>query len=342
MKAFRFLLFPFAILYDLVTSIRNLLFDRGVLKSTTFDVPTISVGNLSMGGTGKTPQIEYLIRLLNSNYVISVLSRGYGRKTKGYRKLQLGDTADEVGDEPLQFFKKFEGVTVAVDELRANGISNLLADENPPNIVLLDDALQHRKVTPGFTILLTKFNDLFVDDYLLPRGNLRESRRGSKRADVVIVTKCPQTISEKHKVKVLKKLKKRVDCPIFFTTIDYSSTIKSNSVYSLTTDELATNKVLLITGIENPSPLLGYLESLHCEFKHLKFSDHHSFTTKDIQKIQFEFSSLHADEKIILTTEKDFVRLSDKIDRLYYIGIETSFITGKKHFDNLITDYVKG
>lgn len=340
MKFLRFLLFPFSIIYNIITSIRNVMFNYGILKSTSFKIPTIVVGNLSVGGTGKSPQIEYLIKLLKNEFKIAVLSRGYGRKTKGVLKSHVFSTADEVGDEPLQFFRKHGDITVAVDENRVHGISTLLESENPPEIVLLDDAFQHRKVQAGFSILLTKYKDLFVDDYVLPRGNLRESKRGAKRADVVIVTKCPENLKEKEQARIRKKLNKRVKAPVFFTSINYVDTIKSNSIYKITTDDLRLNNVLLVTGIANPTPLLDFLKEANCEFQHLKFPDHHSFTEKDLQKIQYKFANVHADKKIILTTEKDFVRLSDKIDRLYYIGIETSFITGKNDFDSLVKKHI--
>lgn len=197
MKLLRFLLFPFAVLYDIITRVRNWFFNLGILKSTSFNIPVIAVGNLSVGGTGKSPQIEYLIRLLKDDYNIAVLSRGYKRKTEGFQIVNDAHTAEDVGDEPLQFYKKFKtAITVAVDADRTNGIQQLLQRNNPPKIVLLDDAYQHRKVTASSYILLTKYNDLFVDDFLLPTGNLRESRRGAKRAKVIVVTKCPEEFIE--------------------------------------------------------------------------------------------------------------------------------------------------
>ena len=318
-----------------------MLFDKGILKSTSFDISTIVVGNLSVGGTGKTPQIEYLIRLLKNEFQLAVISRGYGRKTKGFIKLNIFHTADGVGDEPMQFFKKFDDITVAVDGKRAHGISTLLNSDNPPDLILLDDAFQHRHVAAGFYILLTKYKDLFIDDHLLPRGNLRESKRGAKRANVVIVTKCPENLSNQQRNKIAKRLQKRVKLQVFFTSISYATTLKSNSHYTIQTEELGMNQVLLVTGIANPTPLLDFLTTKKCEVRHLIFPDHHSFTTKDLQKIQHEFASIHGDQKIILTTEKDFVRLSEKIDRLYYLEIETSFMNRQEDFDDMILKYVK-
>ena len=341
MRLVRFLLFPFALVYDIITSVRNVLFDIGWARSTSFKTPTIVVGNLSVGGTGKTPQIEYLINLLKDDYKVAVLSRGYGRKTTGYLKLNAGHSAEEVGDEPLQFFKKFNAIAVAVDEVRVHGITRLLESEDPPELVLLDDAYQHRKVTPGFSILLTKYDDLFVDDFLLPTGNLRESSRGANRADVLVVTKCPEKLSNQEQLAIEKKLWSRIKKPVFFTTIRYSEKLKGNQKEHIATNAIENCEVLLVTGIANPTPLLAYLETKNNSFTHLKFPDHHQFKEKDVQKIKETFEAISSDEKIILTTEKDFVRLSEKIENLYFIEIETTFINQKSDFDNLIKSYVR-
>src|SRR6187402_1934602 len=192
MNFLRKILFPFAILYGFITSIRNFLFDKGILKAYSFDLPVIAVGNLSVGGTGKTPQIEYLIRLLSDKYKVATLSRGYKRQSEGFVLASPASDALQLGDEPFQFYKKFRNIQVAVDANRKNGIEQLLSDSNSPEIILLDDAFQHRKVKAGFYILLTSYGDLFCNDYMLPTGNLRESRSGAQRANIVIVTKCPQ------------------------------------------------------------------------------------------------------------------------------------------------------
>jgi tetraacyldisaccharide 4'-kinase len=190
------LLFPFSILYGWITSIRNFLFDKGIFKSYSFDIPIIAVGNLSVGGTGKTPQIEYLIRLLSPNYKIAILSRGYKRKSKGFVLADPTSNAEILGDEPFQIYQKFPNTIVAVDADRKNGIENLLVLNEKPDVILLDDAFQHRKVKAGFYILLTGYDDLFYSDFILPAGNLRESRSGAKRANVIIITKCPKDISK--------------------------------------------------------------------------------------------------------------------------------------------------
>ena len=261
MKILRFLLFPFAVIYNIVTTVRNFFFDVGFFKETSFKIPVIVVGNLSVGGTGKTPQIEYLIRLLKDDFKTAVLSRGYKRKTEGFVLLDKNHSAEDVGDEPLQYFKKFEGINVAVDANRVAGITKLIADKSP-KVVLLDDAFQHRKVKGSFYILLTKYNDLFSDDFLLPTGNLREGRSGAKRADVILVTKCPENLNEVSKNEVLGKLKK-YNRNVFFTTISYDEKTSGNSKVSV--DELSDYEIVLITGIANPAPLLSFLNDKYLE-----------------------------------------------------------------------------
>lgn len=340
MKLLRFLLFPFAVLYDVITRVRNWFFNVGILKSTSFDIPVIAVGNLSVGGTGKSPQIEYLIRLLKDNYRIAVLSRGYKRKTEGFQLVNDAHTAEDVGDEPLQFYKKFKtAITVAVDADRTNGIQQLLQLNNPPEVVLLDDAYQHRKVTASSYILLTKYNDLFVDDFVLPTGNLRESRRGAKRASVIVVTKCPENLSKTEQEKIVRKLNPKPYQKVFFTTIAYDENLKGTK--ELTIDDLQDKEVLLVTGIANPTPLLNFLKENEVSYKHLNFPDHHNFTQQDILKIEKIFNELPSKQKIMLTTEKDYMRLEGKVDSLNYISIKSHFIREEKAFNSLMLDEIK-
>lgn len=336
MKFLRFLLFPFALIYDAVTKIRNLFFEVGFFKQTSFNLPIIVVGNLSVGGTGKTPQIEYLIRLLKGDFKTSVLSRGYKRKTKGFVLLNDTHYAEDVGDEPLQYFKKFKGIDVAVGANRVQGISKLITDVSP-ELILLDDAFQHRKVKGSFYILLTKYEDLFTDDFLLPTGNLRESRAGAKRADIILVTKCPINLSETSKNKIQDKLKK-YNTNLFFTTISYD--IKTSGYKSILVDDLKDFEILLITGIANPEPLLSFLNERNVIFKHLKFSDHHNFTEKEIEKIKKEYVGLTASKKLILTTEKDYVRLENSIENLSFLGIQTSFLEEQNLFNSIIKGHI--
>ncbi|MGJ8745150.1 tetraacyldisaccharide 4'-kinase [Polaribacter sp.] len=338
MKIIRFLLFPIAILYHLVTALRNLFFDIKIFKEVSFKIPVIAVGNLSVGGTGKTPQIEYLIRVLQDNYKIAVLSRGYKRKTQGFVLLNKTHSAEDVGDEPLQYFKKFNKISVAVDANRVAGVERLL-QEKKPEVVLLDDAYQHRKIKASLYVLLTKYNDLFTDDFLLPTGNLRESSNGAKRSDVILITKCPENLDDLKQQVVIEKLKKYKK-PIYFTSISYADKLEGN--HSISMDALKDYEVLLVTGIANPSPLLQHLQQKKITYKHLKFPDHHHFSSSDIEHINKKFGELSSSKKILVTTEKDFTRLENKVAAISYIKIETVFLNNKKEaFNALINNHIK-
>ena len=317
MNLLRKLLFPFAILYGFITYLRNYLYDKGILKSYSFDIPVIAVGNLSVGGTGKTPQIEYLIRLLSPNYKVATLSRGYKRKSEGFILADAATTAEILGDEPFQYFKKFRDIQVAVDADRKNGIEQLLNQKFRPEIILLDDAFQHRKVKAGFYILLTAYEDLFCDDFMLPTGNLRESRNGAKRANLIIVTKCPLDITELEQQNIKNKL--AVDLPIYFSSIDYDDKVY-NDTESLAVSDLKLTPKMLLAGIAKPKPFFDYLQTDKDEV--MTFSDHHHFSESDILNIKSQ-----AIDKIIVTTEKDFVRLDAKILRkqLFYLPIKSKF-----------------
>ncbi len=334
MKTIRLILFPLALVYDFITTLRNFFYNVKVFKSTRFDLPVIAVGNLSVGGTGKTPQIEYLIRLLQDDNKVAVLSRGYKRKTSGFVLLEDHHGAEDVGDEPLQFFKKFSKISVAVDANRVNGIEELKKSVNP-DIILLDDAFQHRKVRAGFYILLTKYGDLYSNDFLLPTGNLRESRRGASRADAIVVTKCPNDLSDEGKLKIKEKL--RIDRPIFFSTISYAETTKGSQHIQL--NELKDYEVLLVTGIANPTPLLAFLSEQECKVNHLKFPDHHRFSDQEIAQIQAKFDVVSSEKKLLLTTEKDYMRLSGKLNELSYLEIESEFDKDGKDFNQIISQY---
>ena len=334
----RKILFPFAILYGFITSIRNFLFDNGILRSYSFDVPIIAVGNLSVGGTGKTPQIEYLIRLLSPNYKIATLSRGYKRQSEGFVLADASSNAAILGDEPFQFYTKFNTIQVAVDADRKNGIEQLLSQTNKPEVVLLDDAFQHRKVKAGFYILLTSYGDLYCDDFMLPTGNLRESRNGAKRANIIVVTKCPANLSLEEQNKIKKFLLRRNDKgknqELYFSYIDYDDSIYSEDEI-LKLDEIKNDDKLLLAGIAKPEPFFGYLQSKNEEC--LTYADHHHFTENDITNIKNK-----SKDKIIITTEKDFVRLKDSIpkEKLFYLPIRSSFLSSSEDFDKTITNYV--
>lgn len=335
MNLLRKLLFPFAILYGFITSIRNFLFDKGVLKSASFDLPVIAVGNLSVGGTGKTPQIEYLIRLLSDKYKIATLSRGYKRKSEGFVLADENSNAEILGDEPFQFHQKFPNVMVAVDANRTNGIQQLLSKDEKPEIILLDDAYQHRKVKAGFYILLTSYGDLYADDFMLPTGNLRESRSGAERANIVVVTKCPKILTEEEQAKIRLKLKLHAVQQVFFTFIDYDMVIFGKNE-KIAVNEIKSESKLLLAGIAKPKPFFDYLknESDEC----LTFPDHHHFSDADLDAIRNK-----ANGRKIITTEKDYVRLKDSelVDQLYYLPIKSSFINHQQDFDATILEYVK-
>ena len=335
MKLLRILLFPFAVLYGLITSIRNFLFNKGILKSTSFDIPVIAVGNLSVGGTGKTPQIEYLIRLLSDKYKIATLSRGYKRKSEGFVLADSTSNAEILGDEPFQFYQKFPNVQVAVDANRTNGITQLLSQKIKPQIILLDDAYQHRKVKAGFYILLTSYDDLYADDFMLPTGNLRESRSGASRAKIVIVTKCPKKLSDEKQSEIWKKLKLSSSQQLYFTFIDYDDAIYGKN------DKIAVNEIknepkLLLAGIAKPTPFFDYLKNENDEC--LTFPDHHHFSETEIELILKK-----AQNRKIITTEKDFVRLKDSelISKLYYLPIKSSFINRQENFNFEVLGYLK-
>ncbi len=332
MEIIRKYLLPFSVLYKIITGIRNIFYNVAILRSHSFEIPIIVVGNLSVGGTGKTPQIEYLIRLLQKDYKIAVLSRGYKRKTKGFILIRDYHSVEEVGDEPFQFFKKFNQIDVAVDSNRVNGIKVLIDNVNP-DVILLDDAFQHRKVKAGFNILLSKYNDLFIDDLVLPAGNLRESITGAKRADVIMVTKCPKDLKIEEQMTLSKRIQTNVQKPVFFTSISYAPLTKGYKGYSIS--DFKENELFIVTGIANPKPLLEFLVNINFKIHHIEFPDHHFFTEEDIDKIKREFKELPKN-KILLTTEKDYTRLEGKLDELCYLPIETSFLNNQEDFDSIL------
>jgi tetraacyldisaccharide 4'-kinase len=327
----RKILYPFSVVYDIVTSVRNFLFDKEIFKTMHYNLPIIAIGNLCVGGTGKSPMVEYVIRLLKDDFKIATLSRGYRRKTKGFILSSSESTSDEIGDEPLQFKNNFPEVFVAVDSDRQNGISNL-RNITKPDVIILDDAFQHRKVRAGYYVLLTKYDSLFTDDLLLPAGNLRESKRGVKRANIIIVTKCPKDLTDYEQSLIIKKLNCNNSIKVFFTFISYSKHIKGNSETKLLTS-LKSRKFTLVTGIANPSPLVNYLQGLNYNFNHIAFKDHHNFSDKEIKEL--------SNKELILTTEKDYMRLKRSLKNVYYLSIITEFINNKSKFDESIQSFVK-
>lgn len=334
MNFLRKLLFPITLIYDAVTRTRNFFYDKSIFTSSVFDVPTIVVGNLSTGGTGKSPQIEYLIRFLSKKYKIATLSRGYKRKTEGFVLANESSNSSSIGDEPFQFYKKFKNILVAVDANRKHGIEQLLNLNNKPDIILLDDAFQHRKVKAGFYILLTPYADLYCNDYIIPAGNLRESRAGANRANVVLVTKCPASLSENEKLNIEKRLNLNKNQQLFFTKIQYDDFVY-NQESKISISEILSKPKLIVAGIANPKPFFDFLKSDNN--LELFFQDHHDFSASDVLKIK-----QLAGDKIIITTEKDFVRLFEKLNckNLFYLPIKNSFLENETVFQKLILDYL--
>lgn len=338
MNLLRKILFPFSILYGFITSIRNFLFDKGILKSYSFDLPIIAVGNLSVGGTGKTPQIEYLIRLLSAKYKVATLSRGYKRKSEGFVLADATSNAEILGDEPFQFYQKFPNIQVAVDVNRKNGIEQLLAKNPKPEVILLDDAYQHRKVKAGFYILLTTYGDIYADDCMLPTGNLRESRSGAKRADIIVVTKCPVDLSidEQNRIKrfLLRRNDMGINQELYFSCIAYDDCIYSENK-KIKLSEIQLGNKLLLAGIAKPEPFFKHLKNTNDTC--LTYPDHHHFSENDIQEIKSK-----AQKSIIITTEKDYVRLKGSLpsEQLFYLPIQSSFLSAADQFDKKIKNYV--
>ncbi len=337
---FRLILFPFTLLYILITELRNFLYDKGILKQYKFEVPIISVGNLNLGGSGKTPQIEYLIRLLQAEYKVAVISRGYKRSTNGFIEADISSTPAIIGDEPYQIYRKFEDIIVAVGEDRVAAVGKVLKKHNP-DVILLDDAFQHRRIKAGLQILLTSYKQLFYEDLVLPAGNLRELPKNVKRADLIVITKVPENPNDKKQNQIRQKIKKYTNKDVFFSQIQYGSYI-INKQKQLYLQDIQDYEIVLVTGIANPVPLQTYLSEKNIKFVSLKFSDHHRFSTADIQRIEKKFDDIKSSQKLILTTEKDYVRLSALLSggNLYYLPIQTKVIEREK-FNKKILEYVR-
>lgn len=306
MLLLRLILLPFSFLYGCVLSIRNLFFDWNLFPVTKVNARVVSVGNLSVGGTGKTPHVEFLSKKSSEKYKTAILLRGYGRKTKGFLIVNKDSTIEEVGDEALNYAVKFRGeITVAVCEKRVEGAQELLAVDPSIEVIILDDAFQHRYIYRDCNILLTEFNRPYFQDFVLPTGRLREFGKGRKRSDLVIVTKSPASLSQKEKASFREKLKVGESTPVFFSTIQYGKLI---SIQNKQEKENHAKEALLVTGIGNPKPLVDYLKT-KMKVTHIEFKDHHNYTVKDLDSIHKLFNNFVAAEKIIITTEKDAMRL---------------------------------
>lgn len=352
MLILRILLLPFSFLYGIVTLIRNKLFDFNILKSKSFDVPTISVGNIEVGGTGKSPHVEYLINLLCDKYFVATLSRGYGRKTKGFIIADESKNYNDIGDEPLQFYKKHGNIIVSVDERRTHGVSELLKLENPPEVILLDDCYQHRWIVPGLNILLLDYNTFDTKQFMLPSGRLREFKSGKSRADIIIVTKSPTIFSPIEKRRLQDIIEVQPYQKLFFSYIDYQEMVPLTPCAEQMKLEgnlkLSETKTLVFAGIANVTPLVDYLGGVAKELFISEFTDHHSYSPADILGVISEFKDISLSKKIIITTEKDAMRLQDErlmpliVDYpVFYIPIKVVVHQTDHEFDQDVLRYVE-
>lgn len=318
---FRWLLFPFAFLYGVIGWFRNKLYDCKILKSTGFDVFMVGVGNLSSGGTGKTPHVEYLINLWKDEYAIATLSRGYKRKTKGFVLAKEGVTALEIGDEPMQIYRKFPEIEVAVGESRVEAVERLLEEKSDIEVIVLDDVFQHRSINVDVNILLTDYHHLFTNDWVLPTGNLREFRGGYKRADIIIITKCPNDLSKMQRAEIIGEIRSLAHQRVLFSYLRY------HQAYSFF-DRQATlewekvEEILVVCGIAKPERMVEYLKTKVDKVHLLPFGDHHDFSKEDLERIQKRYIAISSNRKVLVTTEKDAVRLEVYWDWLKESGLE--------------------
>ena len=344
-------LLPLSWLYGVVVKTRNTLFEMGVLKSRSFQIPIISVGNITVGGTGKTPHVEYMVRLLKDQFHVAVLSRGYKRKSKGFIKADNQTTMPEIGDEPYQMKQKFTDVTIAVDKNRCHGIDLLTEQDDKLDVILLDDAFQHRYVKPGINILLVDYHRLIIYDKLLPAGRLREPLNGKDRADIVIVTKCPKDLKPMEFRVVTKAMHLYPYQRLYFTTLEYAelqSLFQTSTANIPTLDSLHDTHVMLLTGIASPEQLEHDLAPFSPHLTPLTFADHYQFKAKDIELINNTFATMQS-PKIIITTEKDATRLntvgglSDEVKKnMYVLPVRISFMQDQDNmFNQQIIDYVR-
>lgn len=332
---------PLALIYGAIVSIRNLLFDIGILPSKKYSIPIIGIGNLSTGGTGKSPMTIYIMNLVKDEFRPAVVSRGYGRKSKGLVIANYDTNYNDVGDEAMQIFERFRNKAfVAVSESRRKAI-DLLINKFQINLVVLDDCFQHRYVNPGLKILLTAYDDLYTNNFMLPVGDLREPKFNAKRADIIVVTKCPDDLIDAQRKKILESLKPKEHQSVYFSHIHYENKIK-NRFTELYVEELNDYQVLLVTGIANATPLLNFLQGKVKYLKHISFKDHHAFTEKDVENIDTKFQAIMG-KKLILTTEKDYMRLklyNHLAEDLFFIPIETT-IENANEFNEKIMNYAR-
>lgn len=344
----RVFLLPFSLLYGLAITLRNWLYDSGYLKTVEFDFPVICVGNLSAGGTGKTPHVEYLIRLLSAQFRLAILSRGYMRKSHGYVQAEANSTADAVGDEPALLKRKYPHVALAVCEDRALGVPRLLSSFPQTEAIILDDAFQHRAVRAGLNILLTRYDNLFTRDYLLPAGNLREFKTASKRAEFIVVTKCPPDLQESERASIKNEIAPSESQLVFFSLLNYGQPyLFTDGNVKLYFEK--TQDVLLVTGIASAENLKAYVTPLVKNLYSFDFGDHHRYGRNDIERITEAFGNIESKNKLILTTEKDAVKLIsfhawivEKKLPIFVQPISVKFFEeDKKIFDEEITSWLQ-
>ena len=342
----RILLLPISLFYHIVLAIRHKLYDWHILKTTRFEKPVICVGNLNLGGTGKTPHTEYLICLLKNDYHVATLSRGYGRKTKGFKQAESTSTYEDLGDEPLQYFNKFPEIQVAVDEDRVNGVRKLMTSKYHPKVILLDDAFQHRSISAGLNILLTEYQHLYTDDFLFPAGTLRDVKSAAKRADIIVVSKSQEDLKEDEKRQIINKLKPKEHQKVFFSYLEYAPLQPVNEKAKAVDDENA-DSVLAFCGIAKPKPFIEALKKRHKNVDYLTFADHHAYTENNVAAILKRFESLNGEKKIIVTTEKDAARLTNspylcqfECAPLYVLPVNVRFHEEEK-FNEVILNYVR-
>lgn len=336
-------------LYGWIIKIRNRRFDKGLRSSARFFIPVICIGNLTVGGTGKTPHTEYLVRLLKDRWHLAILSRGYKRKTKGFVLADEDSTVESIGDEPLQMHRKFPDVTVAVQEKRKRGICRLLDKFPKTEVVLLDDAFQHRQVMPSLAILMMDYNRPIYKDRMMPLGNLREQADGMKRADIIIVSKCPEQLSREKQEEMLSQMKILPHQRVYFSRLRYSDLYTCQGEKVLTADELKkeARPLMSFCGIGSPIPFEKYVQGICEKAKNLRFSDHHTYSKKDVERIAQRFAGIKQQGGIILTTEKDYYHIvrnknfSDLLPYIYYVKVNIEFLSGEEQFNQQITDHVR-
>ncbi|HVB04373.1 MAG TPA: tetraacyldisaccharide 4'-kinase [Chitinophagaceae bacterium] len=342
----KYLLYPVSLLYGLIIWIRNKCYDWKILTAVRFDLPTIAVGNLTVGGSGKTPHVEYLIGMLKDHFHIATLSRGYYRRTRGYLLADKQSTVYQIGDEPMQFHNRFPEIVVAVGEDRMLALPQILMDAPETDLVLLDDAFQHRAVEPGLNILVTEFHRPFTRDHIVPLGRLRENRRGYGRADIILVTKCPPALTQEEKIKMSREIAPLPNQELFFTCLIY------DKPYHIDTGNLLElskhHHVLLVTGIADPKPLRQYLEQVCGSVTSIAFPDHHYYRNADLESMEDCFNRIEGMEKLVITTEKDAVRLKMILSdlpfdqQIFVQPIQAFFLFGAAgNFQQRIFDFLK-